>query len=194
MSSHRLISLQIGMASLLMLLLPACSVSVQKDKNGQEKKVDIRTPVGNIKVDNTAEARDTGLPLYPGARIRQKEDDGNDKSANVNLSFGDFGLKVIAVQYESDDAPEKLIAFYQAQLKRYGSVLECHVHNHGGNYSIHDKHDSDSSPLTCEDSGGSTVELKVGTKANQRIVRVEPKDKGCTFALVRVETHDEDTI
>lgn len=194
MPSHLPTSLKIGAASFAMLLvLPACSVNVQKDKNGQDKKVDIRTPVGNIKVDNTADARDTGLPLYPGARPQEKESDGDNKNANVNLSFGEYGLKVIAAEYESDDAPEKLIAFYQAQLKKYGRVLECHVHRHGGHFDIHDRHDSGSA-LACEDSGGSTVELKVGTKENQRIVSIEPKDKGCSFALVRVETHDEDTI
>ena len=194
MPSQPFTNLKIRVASFLMLLLlPACSVNVQKDENGQDKKVDIRTPVGSIKVDNTAEARDTGLPVYPGARLRQKENDSNDKSANVNLSFGDYGLKVVAVEYESDDAPEKLIAFYQTQLKKYGSVLECHVHRHGGNFDIHDKHGSGSA-LACEDSGGSTVELKVGTKENQRIVAIDAKDRGCTFALVRVQTHGEGTI
>jgi hypothetical protein len=194
MSSRLLTSLKIGAVSCLILLLPACSVNVQKDKNGQDKKVDIRTPIGNIKVDNSADARDTGLPLYPGARLRQKEDDGNDKSANVNLSFGEYGLKVVAVQYESDDPPEKLIAYYQAELKKYGKVLECHVHRHGEHFDVHSNHDSGNSPLTCEEDGGPAVELKVGTRQNQRIVAIDPKDKGCTFALVRVQTHDEDTI
>jgi hypothetical protein len=195
MSFHLLTSLKIGALSLMaLLLLPACSVNVQKDKNGEEKKVDIRTPVGNIKVDTSADARDTGLAVYPGARIREKGDDGDHKQANVNLSFGDYGLKVVAVEYESDDASEKLIAFYQGQLKKYGSVLECHVHSHGGHVEIKDKHDSNSKALSCEDDGGSTVELKVGTEENQRIVAIEPKDKGCNFALVRVQTHGKDTI
>ncbi len=178
-----------------LLLLPACSVSVQKDKEGAEKKVDIRTPIGNIKVDNEGDARDTGLPVYPGARIKQKDEDGDQKSANVNLSFGDYGLKVVAVEYESEDPPEKLVSFYQAQLKKYGSVLECHVHKHGEHFEIKDKRDSDTEVLACEDSGGSTVELKVGTRQNQHIVAVQPKDnRGCTFALVRVQTHGKDTI
>ncbi len=188
-------SVKIGLIAIAaLLLLPACSVNVQKDKNGEEKKVDIRTPIGNIKVDNQADARDTGLAVYPGARLRQKDEDGDKKSANVNLSFGEYGLKVVAVEYESDDSPEKLISFYQAQLKKYGSVLECHVHSHNGHIQVNARHDSDSKSLSCEDSEGSTVELKVGTEENQHIVSVEPKGKGCTFALVRVQTHGKDTI
>ncbi len=202
MPSHRvtnvlLTNLRIGAISVIaaLLLLPACSVNVKKNKNGDEKNVDIRTPIGNIKVDNDADARETGLPVYPGARLRENQKDGDQRRANVNLSFGDYGLKVVAVEYESDDSPEKLIAFYQAQLKRYGTVLECHVHNHGDNFEVREKNGPDSGSLSCEDSGGSTVELKVGTKQNQHIVSVKPKDNsGCTFALVRVQTHGKDTI
>ena len=193
MSLQRLNNLNLGcMAIVALLLLPACSVNVKKGENGQEKNVDIRTPVGNIKVDKEADARDTGLSVYPGARIRHDDDDHDSKSANVNLSFGEYGLKVVALEYESDDKPEKIVSFYQAQLKKYGNVLECHVHSHGGHVDTGDKSDSDD--LKCEDSGGLTIELKVGTKQNQRIVSIEPQDKGSHFALVRVQTHGKDTI
>ena len=193
MSHHRLISPNLaGVAIVALLLLPACSVNVKKGENGQDKNVDIHTPVGDIKVDKDADARDTGLPIYPGARIRRDDDDKDNKSANVNLSFGEYGLKVVALEYESDDKPEKLVSFYQSQLKKYGNVIECHIHSHGGHVETDAKGDSDE--LKCEDSGGSTIELKVGTKQNQRIVSVEPQDKGCHFALVRVLTHGKDTI
>jgi hypothetical protein len=193
MSHHRLINPNLaGVAIAALLLLPACSVNVKKGENGQDKNVDIHTPVGDIKVDKDADARDTGLPVYPGARIRRDDDDKDNKSANVNLSFGEYGLKVVALEYESDDKPEKLVSFYQSQLKKYGNVIECHVHSHGGHVETDAKGDSDE--LKCEDSGGSTIELKVGTKQNQRIVSVEPQDKGCHFALVRVLTHGKDTI
>jgi hypothetical protein len=179
------------------LLLLACSVNVKKNENGQEKNVDIRTPLGGIHVSNDANAHDTGLPVYPGARLKQKEDDGNEKSANVNLSFGSFGLKVVALEYESDDAPEKIISFYQSQLKKYGTVLQCHTHQRGGHVDVKNHgHDSDSNSLSCEDDGGSTVELKTGTKQNQRIVAIEPRQKGANIALVRVQMHGDrdDTI
>jgi len=193
MSHHRFTNINLGcMAVVALILLPACSVNVKKGESGKEKNVDIHTPVGDIKVEKDADARDTGLPVYPGARIRRDDDDKDNKSANVNLSFGEYGLKVVALEYESDDKADKIVSFYQSQLKRYGNVLECHVHDHGGHVQTGAKGDSDE--LKCEDSGGSTVELKVGTKQNQRIVSVEPQDKGTHFALVRVLTHGKDTI
>jgi len=193
MSSHRLNSFNLGcLAFAALLALPACSVNVKKGENGQDKNVDIHTPVGDIKVDKGADARDTGLPVYPGARIRHDDNDKDSKSANVNLSFGEYGLKVVALEYESDDKPDKIVSFYQSQLKKYGNVIECHVHSHGGHVETDAKNDSNE--LRCEDSGGSTIELKVGTKQNQRIVSVEPQDKGSHFALVRVQTHGKDTI
>lgn len=193
MPAHRLTKFRFGFVVVVaLLLLPACSVNVKKGENGEDKNVDIHTPVGDIKVDKGADARDTGLPVYPGARVRRDDDDKGNKSANVNLSFGEYGLKVIALEYESDDKPDKIVSFYQSQLKKYGNVIECHVHSHGGHVETDAKGDSDE--LKCEDSGGSTIELKVGTKQNQRIVSVEPQDKGAHFALVRVVTHGKDTI
>ena len=195
MPAHHPTNPKLGcIAIVALLLLPACNIKVKKGENGEDKKVDIHTPIGDLKVDKDADARDTGLPVYPGARLRHENNDHDYKSANVNLSFGDYGLKVVALEYESDDAPEKLVAFYQAQLKKYGNVVECHVSGHGGHAQANIKHGSGSHALTCEESGGSTIELKVGTEENQRVVSVEPQDKGCHFALVRVQTHGEDTI
>jgi hypothetical protein len=107
-------------------LLPACSVNVKDHGDDGDSKVDISTPVGGIHVDEKADARDAGLPVYPGARMKPKSKDGDAKSANVNLSAFGYGLKVVALEYESDDAPAKVIAFYQDQLKKYGNVLQCH--------------------------------------------------------------------
>src|SRR6476660_6704408 len=90
-------------------VLPACNINVKKDSEGQEKKVDIETPIGQLHVSKSADVRDTGLPVYPGARRKEKGDDGNESSANVNISSELFGLKVVAVQYVSDDPPEKLV-------------------------------------------------------------------------------------
>lgn len=176
-----------------LLLLPACSVNVKKDSEGEDKRVDIQTPVGGIHVSKNADVSDIGLPVYPGARVRQK-DDNEAKSANVNISSGLFGLKVVAVEYESGDSPDKIIAYYKDQMKKYGNVLECHTSEHGGNVEIqHDKDDT-SKELTCGSDSGKNIELKVGTRDNQRIVAVEPKLKGCDFALVYVKTRGKDTI
>ena len=165
----------------------ACTVNVKKNDNGENKNVDINTPFGGIHVNNNADARDTGLPVYAGARLKKKDNSGDDKSANVNISSSFGGVKVVAVEYESDDPSSKIISYYKNALRKYGNVLECHTSGefHGPN--------NDSDELTCEGNNkGETVELKVGTKNNQHIVSVKSQGKGSDFALVYVRTSGKD--
>jgi hypothetical protein len=174
-----------------LLSLPACSINVAKEKDGQDKKVDIRTPLGGIHVSKEATASDTGLPVYPGARLKPDISDHDNKSANVNISGFGYSLRVIALQYESDDSPSKIVAFYDDELKKFGNVLVCHTSGLDVNAHVHGL-DKDSDELKCEGSGGINIELKVGTKENQHIVAVEPQGKGSTFSLVYVRTHGKD--
>jgi hypothetical protein len=179
-----------GLAALL--LLPGCSVNVKKEANGQDKQVDINTFAGGIHVSKQADVSDTGLTVYPGARLKEEDSKGSDKSANVNISGFGYGIKVVALEYESDDAPAKLVAFYKDQLKKYGSVLECHTSGHlDVDANLNDRGKS-SRALTCVGSTGKNVELKVGTRDNQHIVAVEPEGKGSSFSLVYVRTHGKD--
>src|ERR1700747_102835 len=90
----------------VVLSLSACSVNVKKDNGGDDKNVDIKTPFTDIHVEKNANARDTGLPVYPGARLKPTSGD-EDNNANVNLSAFGFGLKVVVLKYESDDSPTK---------------------------------------------------------------------------------------
>jgi hypothetical protein len=174
----------------LLLLLPACSVNVKKEANGEDKQVDIKTLVGGIHVSKQADASDVGLAIYPGARLKLKDSDGDDKSANVNISGFGFGVKVVALEYQTDDAPAKLIAFYKDQLKKYGSVLECHSSKHMSvDAEFSGKSGGESQELTCDGTSGNHVELKVGSRENLHIVEVEPETKGSSFSLVYVRTH-----
>jgi hypothetical protein len=181
------------LAILAGLLLPACSVNVKKEANGQDKQVDIKTPVGGIHVSKGADVADVGLAVYPGAHPKQKGSDSDDKSANVNISGFGFGVKVIALEYQSDDSPAKLVAFYKDQLKKYGNVLECHSSGHMGVNMKMSSNDDNSHELTCDSDHGDRVELKVGTRDNQHIVAVGPDGKGSSFSLVYVRTHGKDT-
>ena len=178
-----------------LLLFTGCSVNVKKEANGQDKQVDINTLVGGIHVSKQADAADVGLAIYPGSRIKEGNSDGSDKSANVNISGFGYGIKVVALDYESDDAPAKVLAFYKDQLKKFGNVLECHNAGHFNvnmNMGSHGSNDH-SNELTCEDTHGTNVELKVGRKDDQHIVAVEPEGKGSTFSLVYVRTHGKDS-
>jgi hypothetical protein len=180
-------------ATFATLLLPACSVNVRKEANGQDKQVDIKTLAGGIHVSNDADSSDTGLAVYPGARLKPKESSGESKSANVNISGFGYSLKVVALEYESDDPPAKILSFYRDELKRYGGVLECHTSR--GNWNINmGSHGSrsGSNELTCQGSGGNDTELKVGKQDDQHIVAVEQQGKGSSFSLVYVRTHGKD--
>ena len=192
----------LALAVALIVFVAACHVNVQKSENGEDKKVDVETPVGAIHVNKDASARDTGLPVYPGAKEKKKDSGHEDSNANVNISSSFFGLKVVAIEYLTDDPPEKVAAYYQDQLKKYGAILECHTtdkHNDAGDVdvSIGDDKDKDKK-LSCEKGSGPTLELKVGTKDNQHIVSISPNDKGkgSDFALVFVQTRggNKDTI
>jgi hypothetical protein len=171
------------------LFLSGCSVNVQKEATGQDKQVDIKTLLGGVHVSKQADASETGLPVYPGAHLKENDSDGGDKSANVNISGFGYGLKVVALEYESEDAPNKILSFYRDQLKKYGKVLECHTSR--GNWNVNmEKHGSNE--LTCDGSGGNEIELKVGRGDDQHIVAVEPAGKGSSFSLVYVRTHGKD--
>jgi hypothetical protein len=194
MRNHKLaINISIAGALAMLLLLLACSVNVKKEANGQDKQVDIKTLLGGVHVSKQADVSDTGLTVYPGSHLKQKDSDGSDKNANVNISGFGFGIKVVALEYESDDTPAKVLSFYKDQLKKYGSVLECHTSK--GNWNInmgsHDSKDG-SNELTCEGSGGDNIELKAGRKDDQHIVAVKPEGKGSSFSLVYVRTHGKD--
>lgn len=185
------LALGIATAMVLVLAIGACSINVQKEPDGEDKKVDIRTPLGGIHVSNQATASDIGLPVYPGARLKPNQTDNDNKSANVNISGFGYSLRVVALQYQSEAAPSKIVSFYDDQLKKFGNVLVCHTNHFDFNANVKD-HDSGSHELTCEGSAGANIELKVGTKENQHIVAVEPDGKGSTFSLVYVRTHGKD--
>jgi hypothetical protein len=176
-------------ATTLAALLPACSINVKKDANGQDKQVDIKTLLGGVHVSGQADVADIGLPVYPGARPKEKDSEGSDKSANINISGFGYGMKVVALEYESDDAPDKVLAFYRSQLKKYGDVLECHTSK--GSWNVNTGKNG-SNQLTCEGSGGNDIELKVGKKDDQHIVAVHNEGKSASFTLVYVRAHGKE--
>jgi hypothetical protein len=187
-----------------MALLAGCSINEQKsadNKNNKvdiktpfgelhvddskNKKVDIQTPFGQMKVNTNVDVQDTGLPVYPGATPAPR-DEHDSNSANVNISSGAFALKVVAVKFESNDTPDKVLAFYRDKVKAYGGkFLECR----GLSIDVHaDYKDDNEKELTCGNDShrGDSTELKAGTPDRQHIVSVKPHGNGSEFALVYV--------
>jgi hypothetical protein len=177
--------------AMLLTLLALTAKAQQANDGGQDKHLDIRSSAGDLHVGNDADVRDTGLPVYPAARLKHNDDGKN--SANIGIATAAFGMKLVVVNYDSDDSPDKLIAYYRDKLKKYGKVLECHSREHGGDIHLNSgKDDSNGSqPVKCEgDNTGDVVELKVGTEDHQHLVSVEPsaQGNGSTFALIYVHT------
>ena len=171
------------------LLLTACSVNVD-DKDKKNAKVDIKTPFADLKV-NTDEkaATDNGIPVYPGAHLRPAEN-GDNHSANVNIGAMGFGLKVVAAEYETDDAPEKVKVFYQDKMKAFGDVLVCTGHSGGSDVHIDSK--GGDAKLTCKSTHGDGWEIKAGTSENEHLVSIEPHGSGTRFGTVLLQTHGKE--
>ncbi|HYG97589.1 MAG TPA: hypothetical protein VD837_00550 [Terriglobales bacterium] len=167
----------------LLLLVSACTV--QKQGKGENENVKIETPVGGLNV-NTSDVNpsDVGVAVYPGARLKP-DGEGEHSRANVNVSSSLFGVKVVALNYVSDDPPQKLIDFYKKELAKYGEVLECKngVHEESDQLKCNEKprHDRDK------------LELVVGTKERQHIVSVKPDGKGSEFGLVYVQVRGKES-
>ena len=175
----------------LALLLAGCSVNVD-DKNKDAKKVDIQTPLANLKVDTSEAATDNGIPVYPGATPRP-ESNGDKHRANVNIGAMGFGLKVIAAEYDTPDSPEKVKAFYLDKMAKYGKVLECRGTggDHGSNGKWNDDDDL-SKPVNCGDTKGDGWELKTGTNGNQHLVAGHPDGSGTRFGTVFIQIHGKE--
>jgi len=176
------------------LVLAGCSIHASKSGDDKTKDVDIRSPFGSISVhEGGTDAKDLGLPLYPGARPSKGHGD-NDDNAHVNISSPFLGLKVVVQKFETDDSPGKVLDYYQKPMSKYGKVIQCNGGS-GGNYHHHDN----DAPVSCDNDSGDDYQksLKVGTENNQHVVAVKPRGKGSEFVLVyvRAQVHDDnDTI
>jgi hypothetical protein len=199
-SSKLVAGLSLGALTVALCVFPACSIHTNDKSADGEKHVDIQSPMGDLHVSEAADIRDAGLTLYPGAKPAPKDDGDDKKSANVNLSLPGFSLKVVAAEFTSDDAPDKIIAYYDKELHKYGKPIQCKGAWSGGGHvnASTDHGDKDTSkPVSCDNSGsGDSVELKVGTEGNQHVVSVKPNSQGTRFALVYVRLHTgkDDTI
>lgn len=172
-----------------------CRVHVDKGANGEDKTVQVDTPFGGVHVNtDQVTAADLGLPVYPGAE--QVKNDDKHKSADVHLGFGEWQLRVRAVNYETSDSKEQVTAFYKKALGRYGDVLTCDNKTPVGTPTVTQE------GLTCADEGKNSnvhidnddfgskndLQLKAGSKRHQHIVGFEKSNDGKTiFALVALD-------
>jgi hypothetical protein len=161
------------------LMLAALPLAAQDKKDADKQDND---SIGFVASKN-AGAKDIGLPIYPGSR---KHKDSSDDSASVQLGAwgGSSGFKLAVLKMDSDDAPDKVAAFYRKALAKYGKVLNCS--DSGAAPAAKEK---SSNGLDCEDDHANENEtvLKAGTKEAKRIVTVKPNGTGTIYDLVYIE-------
>jgi hypothetical protein len=143
-----------------------------------------------ISASGEATAADAGLPSYPGSKP-YKESEQSSSAANLGFSIPGFGLKVVAMNLETPDRPERVAAFYRRALSKYGKVLDCSDAEENKKKSKPRSEDSDELVCDADDPGANSVVYKVGSEANHRIVAIKPHGSGTRFALVHVDTRDK---
>jgi hypothetical protein len=92
------------------------------------------------------------------------------------------------LKMESDDAPDKIAAFYRKALSKYGKVLNC------SDPGAAAQKDKSSNGLDCDSDHAEKGEivLKSGTKEMQHIASVKANGSGSVYDLVFVEAKGTD--
>ena len=166
--------LSASLAALLVISVTGCMVRVDKDEKGEEKNVQVDTPFGHVHVNtDQTTAADVGLPVYPGAT--QIKDNDDHKSADVNIGFGQWEVKVKAVSFSTPDSRDKVIAFYKKALNHYGTVITCQGNSAVGTPTTTDE------GLTCSDDSSNGV--KVQTHRNEKGITINAGDEKNGFQL-----------
>jgi hypothetical protein len=176
--------------------MAGCRIQTEKGPNGEDKKVQIDTPFGGIHVNtDQTTAADLGLPVYPGATL--VKGDGEHKSADVHMGFGEWQLRVKAVSYQTPDSEDKVTAFYKKALGRYGNVITCQdnapvgtptMTTEGLSCAEDGKHNNVHIDQGDYHFGKGGLELKAGSKHHQHIVGFEsPTYNQTRFALVALD-------
>jgi hypothetical protein len=168
---------------------------VDESKHGDNKDVKIATPFGGmqVKTNDAVAPSDIGLAVYPGAvPVKKESGNGDSTAADVNMSFGSFQMRVKAATFRTDDAPEKVEAFYRDGLKHYGDVIACRDKRAVGTPT------KTAEGLTCDSKQGNHIvidrnetngklELKAGSQLHQHIVSLEPNGDGTKFGLIALD-------
>jgi hypothetical protein len=171
-------------------LLVGCEVDTHKHGDGEDVK--IATPFGGmrVKTDGADVLSNIGLPAYPGAQMVRKEKDNG--SADVNMSFGGFQMRVTAMSYRTEDSPEKVEAFYRDGLRRFGDVIACRDDRPVGTPT------KTLQGLTCDEGKDRhiTVEnhpakgeftLEAGSPQHRHLVSIDADGGGTKFGLVALD-------
>jgi hypothetical protein len=179
------------------VLLSGCNMKVKEEGKDGNKNVSISSSLGDLKVrTDEVNPSDTGLSVYPGSRLKPNEDKNHDNKANVDINTPWFGVKVVALTYESDADPEKVWGYYRDEMtKKWGKPLECRPGSPDWNKKKEGKDD-----LVCRegskhgvniDADTSEMQLKIGSEDKQHVVAVKKVGGKTQYSLVYVTVRGE---
>jgi len=179
-----------------LIFATGCNVRVDKSEDG--KNVKVATPFGSIAINKSrTSAAEVGLPPYPGASL-ENDGDGND-TAQIDMGFGSWKLRVHIAHYTTPDDRDQVLAFYRKALSDYGGGIECAGKRPVGTPTRTgegltcdddaDKHDASHSTFGADD-----IELKAGSPRHQHLVAIKSKGtKPTEFSLIALDLPHPDT-
>ena len=181
-------------ATVAVVLLTGCNMKVKEEGKDGNKNVSISSALGNLKVrTDQVNPADTGLSVYPGSTLKPKEDKNHDNKADVNIDTPWFGVKVVALTYESNDDPEKIWGYYRDEMtKKWGKPLECRAGSPDMQKTKREKNeldcreDSNNKHGVHIDADSSEMQLKVGSEDKQHVVAVKKENGKTQYSLVYV--------
>ena len=184
----------LGLAMVAVMASAVSGCRMESSKRQDSEQFRLATPVGalQVKTDAAAAQSGVGLPVYAGATLLPKGEDGKDGgSADIDLSLGSMRLRVKALRYRSGDAPEAVRAFYAKELGRFGVVIACHGEKAVGEpvrtpEGLTCSGDS-RSPVQVDSGAGDGVTLKTGSPQHQHLVEIKEARGGTEFALVALD-------
>ncbi|HLI76625.1 MAG TPA: hypothetical protein VKV02_06730 [Acidobacteriaceae bacterium] len=184
---HRILAL----ALLTAVGVSGCRIETHKKSDGKDGDVDIGTPFGSmhVKTDDQASSAQTGLAVYPGATLVKKNGDDNG-AADVSMNFGGFKIGVHAVDLQTPDPEDKVLAFYKKDMGRYGSVITCQGKEAVGLPVRTGEGLTCGSPknqYTFSTSESDHLELRTGSETHQHIVGLHKENGGTRIGLVALD-------
>ncbi len=163
------------------------------ESHNNNDDVRVATPFGHMQVntDRDQVQQSVGLSVYPGATVDDTEH-GKNKSANIDMSFGSFRLRVKAISYHTPDPVATVESFYRKDLARYGTVIACAGTRPVGTPTRTPE------GLTCDEDkedrakmhgnlAESSLTLKTGSRQHQRIVGLSQDGSTTRIGLVLLD-------
>ena len=140
----------LGIGTLVFVVRRVAQNSHVRNKDGN---VSVTTPFGSVQSTNNPEeaSRNLGIDLYPGARVLK----GNTASIG--------GMHTVEAEYESDDAAEKVMAFYSSKFPNANVTTKDENH-----YSIVSTDNNNLITIKIEPEGSKTL-IKIASVSGKNV-------------------------